>query len=85
MPVFEMTMENFLQHPDWDVFTFGSPPVAIDFMMKVQGLDFETVYNNSVLFEEDGLKVRTIHRNDLITAKKLSGRSKDQNDLENLI
>jgi len=32
MPVFDMTEDNFLNHPIWDVFTFGIPPVAIDTM-----------------------------------------------------
>jgi hypothetical protein len=41
MPVFDMTEENFLHHPDWDVFTFGTPPVAIDLMVEIKGLDFE--------------------------------------------
>ena len=33
MPVFDMTEENFLHHPNCDVFTFGIPPVAIDLMI----------------------------------------------------
>ena len=39
MPVFDMTEENFLNHPEWDVFTFGRSPVAIDIMTSVKGLD----------------------------------------------
>jgi hypothetical protein len=41
MPVFDMTEENFMEHPKWDVFTFGNPPVAIDIMVKVKGLDLK--------------------------------------------
>jgi len=84
MPVFDMTEENFLSHPIWDVFTFGSPPVAIDIMVKLEGLNFEDVFDKSIYFEEDDLKIRTINKHDLITAKKNAGRSKDINDLENL-
>lgn len=84
MPVFDMTEDNFLFHPNWDVFTFGTPPVAIDVMIRVKGLDFETCFNQSVVFEDDGLKIRVIHKNNLMEAKKASGRSKDLNDLENL-
>lgn len=29
MPVFDMTLENFLNHPSWDVYSFGIPPVSI--------------------------------------------------------
>jgi hypothetical protein len=84
MPVFDMTEQNFLSHPSWDVFTFGVPPVAIDVMVKVKGLNFQECFDKSVIFEDDDLKIRTIHKNDLIQAKKSSGRAKDLNDLENL-
>lgn len=85
MPVFDMTEENFLNHPAWDVFTYGKPPVAIDIMVSVKGLDFEKAYDRSVAFQDDDLLIRTIHKDDLITAKKSSGRAKDQDDLENLL
>lgn len=85
MPVFDMTQENFLAHPVWDVFTFGNPPVAIDIMSKLSGLEFSEAYLKSVIFEDDNLSIRTIHKNDLIDAEKASGRPKDINDLENLL
>lgn len=84
MPVFDMTEENFLSHPIWDVFTFGVPPVAIDIMVKVKGLDFEENYNQAVIFEDNGVKIRTLHKTKLIEAKKQSGRHKDLDDLQNL-
>ncbi|ARS41603.1 hypothetical protein CA265_18855 [Sphingobacteriaceae bacterium GW460-11-11-14-LB5] len=84
MPVFDMTKENFLHHPDWEVFSFGRPPISIDLMILVKGLSFEECYPNSVFFEEDGLKIRTINYHDLLLAKKSSARAKDINDLENL-
>lgn len=84
MPVFDMTEDNFLHHPNWDVFSFGNPPVAIDVMIKVKGLEFQECFQEAVIFEEDGLKIRTIHKNNLIEAKRIAGRSKDLNDLENL-
>jgi hypothetical protein len=84
MPVFDMTEDNFLHHPDWDVFTFGTPPVAIDLMVKIKGLDFEESYADAVLFEDGDLKIRTIQKSDLIKAKKAAGRAKDLNDLENI-
>jgi hypothetical protein len=84
MPLFDMTESNFLSHPIWDVFTFGTPPVAIDIMVKIEGLNFEDVFQKAVYFEDEDLKIRTINRNDLIAAKKIAGRAKDINDLENL-
>lgn len=84
MPVFDMTKENFLHHPIWDVFTFGTPPVAIDLMIKLEGFNFQEIYERSILFKDDELEVRVIHKNDLIATKRKTGRSKDLNDLENL-
>jgi len=84
MSVFEMTEENFLSHPEWEVFTFGEPPVAIDLMTKVKGLEFVPCYQQSVLFEEGEFKIRTLDINGLILSKKVAGRPKDLNDLENI-
>ncbi|MDB5007432.1 MAG: hypothetical protein JWQ84_62 [Mucilaginibacter sp.] len=43
------------------------------------------MFSKCSYFEEEGLMIRTIFINDLINAKKASGRAKDINDLENLI
>jgi hypothetical protein len=85
MPVFDMTEDNFLHHPNWDVFTFGLPPSAIDIMVSIKGLDFYECYKKATYFNDDGLLIRTLHISDLIEAKKASGRPKDLNDLENLL
>lgn len=84
MPLFDMTESNFLSHPIWDVFTFGTPPVAIDIMVNIEGLNFEEAFQKAIYFEDDDLKIRTINKNDLIVTKKIAGRAKDINDLENL-
>lgn len=84
MPVFDMTLDNFLDFEKWDVFRFGRKPVAIDIMTKVKGLDFEDAFESSELKRIDGIPVRLIHYNHLIEAKKQAGRNKDLNDLENL-
>jgi predicted nucleotidyltransferase len=85
MPIFDMTLENFISHPEWDVFTYGKPPVAIDILINLKGVNFDFAFNNSIVFDLDGLSIRTIHKNDLITAKMAANRAKDQNDLENLV
>ena len=85
MPVFDMTLDNFLSHPNWDVFTFGTPPVAIDLMVQVEGLDFALAYDKSIYFDDDGLSIRTIHKTDLIQTKQVVNRPKDQDDLLNLV
>lgn len=84
MPVFDMTEDNFLHHPVWDVFTFGNPPVAIDMMIRLEGFDFNEIYARSVIMNDDDLEIRVIHKNDLISAKQKAGRYKDLDDLQNL-
>jgi predicted nucleotidyltransferase len=85
MSVFDMTEDNFLHHPVWDVFTFGIPPVAIDLMIGMEGFNFQEIYERSVIFKDEDLEIRVIHKNDLIAAKQKAGRSKDLDDLENLL
>lgn len=84
MPVFDMTKENFLSHEEWDVFKFGRKPVAIDIMIKVKGLDFKECFILSQEFEDGDLKIRTLHLNHLLQAKKEAGRLKDLDDIEQL-
>jgi predicted nucleotidyltransferase len=84
MPIFDMTEDNFLHHPVWDVFTFGIPPVAIDLMIGIEGFNFQEIYERSVIFKDEDLEIRVIDKNDLIAAKQKAGRSKDLDDLENL-
>jgi hypothetical protein len=42
------------------VFTFGTPPVAIDIMVKIEGLNFEDVFQKAVYFEDDDLKITVV-------------------------
>ncbi len=85
MPVFDMTKENFLHHENWDVFKFGRKPVAIDIMTKVKGLSFKECYDLSTFFEDQELKVRTLHLNHLLQAKKEAGRLKDLDHIQQLM
>lgn len=71
MPVFDLTEETFLNHPDWDFFSFGRSPVAIDIMTAVKGLEFDLAFEKSKNYDDQGLQVRTLHKNDLITAKEI--------------
>jgi uncharacterized nucleotidyltransferase DUF6036 len=84
LSVFDMTEYNFLSNPDMDVFSFGRPPVSIDILTKVKGLDFDESFSHASFTPVDEIKIRLIDFRDLIQAKKSSGRSKDLDDLENL-
>ena len=84
MPVFDMTLERFLNVSANDVFSFGRNPVAIDVMTVVKGLNFEDAYKLSTIFDDDGLFIRVLHINHLIEAKKAAGRLKDLDDIQQL-
>lgn len=80
---FDMDEKNLLGHLSWGVFTYGRPP-AIDVRVKVKALDFSTCYERTLIFEDEGLKIKTLHLDDLLIAKKSAGRPKDLDDLQNL-
>ncbi len=84
MPLFDMTEESFINNPHINVYTFGRPPVCIEILKEISGFTFDEIYTNAIttVFEEIPMKV--IHINDLKRNKKISGRAKDLNDLENL-
>jgi len=84
MPVFDMTLINFLHNPTLDVFTFGRPPVAIDIITELKGLKFEEAYAQAINTEVDGIMIRLIQYHHLLQAKSAAGRPRDQNDLDNL-
>lgn len=84
MPVFDMTEEKFLKTENYDVFTFGRPPVQIEILTKVKGLEFQNAWSRAIFSDFGGVMVRILDFRDLIAAKKATGRAKDQADLENL-
>ena len=83
MPVFDMTEKAFLGN-EFDVWGIGVQPVKIEVMTSVKGLSFDDTYKMSQIYNEDGLKIRFIHINHLIGAKKASGRFRDLDDIDHL-
>ena len=69
MPLFDMTLENFLSEK-FDVFSMGRSPIRIDIITKLKGLHFEDASKHSLVKEIKGLKINYLHLNDLIQAKK---------------
>jgi hypothetical protein len=66
------------------VFRIGVPPLQIDILTDVSGLEFEKCYSKRTFAEIDGIKVDIISLRDLRKNKRASGRHKDLDDLENL-
>ncbi len=84
MPVFDMTLKNFLAADHFEVFRFGRKPVAIDIMVKMADLDFSKCYDRVTFFEDEGITIPVVNIQDLKEAKKAAGRNKDLDDLEHL-
>ncbi|MDB4385604.1 hypothetical protein N9023_04585 [Opitutaceae bacterium] len=84
LPTDVITLDDFLTPDEQDVFTFGRPPVALDILTHVKGLEFDDAFANAESLMFEGSVVRLIHVDDLKQAKRSAGRYKDLNDLENL-
>ncbi|WEK37968.1 MAG: hypothetical protein P0Y53_10700 [Candidatus Pseudobacter hemicellulosilyticus] len=84
LPLFDMTEERFLNTEQVDVFSFGRPPVSIDIITELKGVDFGEAFAQAQVYDESGLMIRFLHLNNLIQAKKAAGRHKDLDDIEKL-
>jgi hypothetical protein len=66
---------------------FGAPPIAIDILSGIDGVDFDKAWENrveSVVDSETGLKAFFISRADLIASKLAAGRLRDLADVEEI-
>lgn len=79
-PLTKVTEATFEEQ---DVFyRMGIPPVQVDILMSIEGLDFEKAWSNRYSQEIDTIPVSFISKQDLITAKRIAGRSQDLVDAE---
>mgnify|MGYP001120452983 CR=1 FL=1 len=78
----ELTTDLFLEKDK--IIRMGIPPVRLEILTSISGVEFETCYQNRVEDELDGVQISLISLNDLKRNKLSSGRHKDLNDLENL-
>ena len=81
-PLSGLTEEDFAEKGYF--YQMGVPPVRVDVLMGIPGLDFEAAWERRVETDVDGLSVPFISREDLITAKLASGRPQDLIDAQNL-
>lgn len=66
------------------VLRMGVPPLRIELLTGVSGLEFDSCYPQRVIANLDGVEINLISLDDLKTNKAASGRYKDLNDLEHL-
>jgi len=74
---------NLFTDPD-RIVRMGVPPVRLEIITAISGVDFASCYAGRVLAEIDGIPVNVIALDDLKANKRAAGRHKDLNDLEQL-
>lgn len=84
MPTFDRTEDSFLNQSNVNVYTCGRPPICSEILKEISGFSFQQISENAIQTVFEGIPMKIIHLNDLCRNKKISGRSKDLNDLENL-
>lgn len=65
-------------------FQMGVPPIRVDVLMGIPGVDFEDCWNRRMEVDFDGLKVIFISKKDLIASKRAAGRPQDLIDADML-
>lgn len=65
-------------------YQMGIPPMRVDILMGIPGMDFEQAWKNRNEVDFDGLDVHFISKRDLIKVKKASGRPQDLIDADSL-
>jgi hypothetical protein len=66
------------------VVQLGVPPVRVDILTSITGVDSEKAFSTSVHAEYGDVPVRYINREQFIRNKRMSGRKKDLSDIEAL-
>jgi predicted nucleotidyltransferase len=77
-----LTWNDFIK--DDTVVQLGMPPVRIDILTFLSGMNWDTAFSHKVSDEIDGIPVSVIGKEDYITNKRASGRAKDLADIEML-
>jgi predicted nucleotidyltransferase len=79
---FKLTSQDFIK--EGNVIQFGYPPLRIDILTSIDGVNFGDCIFNKKDVEIDGMLVHFIGLADLLKNKKESGRPRDLDDIENL-
>lgn len=77
------TKEDFLK--EGFISQIGRPPLRIDILNSIDGVDFYDAIKEKQEVDLDGLRVAYIGLADLIKNKRASGREKDMADIRELI
>jgi hypothetical protein len=80
-PLWDLTEADFASD---GFFQVGQPPVRIDIMMSIEGVNFEDAWPNRQTGDFDGIPTVFIGREDLVTAKSASARPQDIIDINSI-
>lgn len=81
-PTLDLTIEDLCR--PGIMFQIGVPPVRIDVITAIDGVEFESAWRNRHQANLDGLTVWVLSRDDLIKNKLTAGRTQDLADVEHL-
>jgi hypothetical protein len=81
-PLKNLTSDDFT-HKGY-FYQMGRPPLRVDIMMSIPGIEFDEAWSNREVVQLDDVKILFISRFDLIRAKGTSGRPQDKIDVEKL-
>jgi len=62
----------------------GYPPLRIDILNAISGVEFDDAFSNRVIAEADDLSINFINIPDFIKNKEATGRAKDMGDIASL-
>ena len=77
-----LTEQDFLK--DNYVTQLGYPPLRIDILNAISGVEFDEAYSNKINGEVDDLRVNFINVGEFIKNKEATGRKKDLGDIASL-
>jgi hypothetical protein len=82
-PIEGLSAKDFAERDNF--FQMGAPPVMVDIMPKISGVEFEEAWRRRVDVRiDDDLSVPFISREDLLVAKLSAGRAQDLIDVDAL-
>lgn len=79
---FNLKTEDFIK--EGNVIQLGYPPLRIDLLTEIDGVSFDECYQNRKEVVIEDVLVNFIGYHDLLKNKKVTGRLKDLDDIDNL-
>jgi hypothetical protein len=82
-PMEDLSPEDFIDKPE-QFFQIGVEPHRVDVMQSIPGVSFDEAWKDAVTGEVEGVPVKFLSREHLITNKLAVGRPRDLGDVDEL-